>query len=296
MTKFKGVIPALVSPLNADETINSAVLKRLTDDLLQAGADGFYIGGATGEGIALNTKERMVLAETAVDAVSKRKPCIVHVASTNFNDAILLSKHAEEIGADAISAIPPLFFQYDEDDVYNYYKALANAVHIPLMIYFNPAAGFSINAKFAAKMFQIDTITSIKWTSSDYFGMMALKDLTHGEMNIINGPDEMLLMGLSAGADGGIGTTYNFMLPLIRGIYDNYVDQNMEKAQQYQTKVCRIIRQLSGIPIIPATKAILEHMGYEVGNAAFPQKRLTDEQKAAVIQKILAAGWNDDKL
>lgn len=296
MTKFKGVIPALVSPLNADETINSAVLKRLTDDLLQAGADGFYIGGATGEGIALNTKERMVLAETAVDAVSKRKPCIVHVASTNFNDAILLSKHAEEIGADAISAIPPLFFQYDEDDVYNYYKALANAVHIPLMIYFNPAAGFSINAKFAARMFEVDNITAIKWTSSDYYGMMELKDLTHGEMNIINGPDEMLLMGLSAGADGGIGTTYNFMLPLIRGVYDNFIQRDMEKAQQYQTQVSRIISAMRGFPCIPATKAILEQTGYAVGDAAFPQKQLTAAQKDALLCSIRAAGWNDETL
>ena len=177
MMRFTGVMPALVTPLNADETINTAVLKDLIDALLQKGADGFYVGGATGEGIALRAKERMVLAEGAVDAAADRKPCIIHIASADFNDAIALAKHAEQVGADGISAIPPLFFQYDEDDVYQYYKKLAEAVHIPLMIYYNPAAGFAINAKFAARMFEIDNITSIKWTSPDYCGMMELKNL-----------------------------------------------------------------------------------------------------------------------
>ena len=103
-------MPALVSPLNEDETINTRVLQDLIKYLLQKGADGFYVGGATGEGIALKTEERMVLAETAVNAVNRLKPCIIHIAAADFSDAILLAKHAEKIGADAVSAIPPLFF------------------------------------------------------------------------------------------------------------------------------------------------------------------------------------------
>jgi dihydrodipicolinate synthase/N-acetylneuraminate lyase len=152
--KFKGIIPALVTPLNEDETINTSVLVELINYLNSKGADGFYIGGATGEGLALRTEERMVLAQEAVNAINGKKPSIIQVASTDFNDAILLAKHAEKIGADAISATPPLFFQYDENDVYNYYKALADSVHIPVMIYYSPAARFDISADFAAKMFE----------------------------------------------------------------------------------------------------------------------------------------------
>ena len=223
MMRFSGVMPALVTPLDANEKINVPVLNQLLNDLLAKGADGFYLCGATGEGIAVKTEERMLLAEEAIKTVGGRKPCIVQVASGNFEDAIRLAKHAEQVGAAAISATPPMFFSYDKDDVYSYYKKLADAVSIPMMIYYNPAAGFHINADIAAKMFEIDNVTAIKWTSSDYYQMMRLKDITNGEMNIINGPDEMLLMGLSAGADGGIGTTYNFMFDIIRGIYDNFV-------------------------------------------------------------------------
>lgn len=291
--KFKGVMPALVTPLREDETVNTEVLQQLIGGLLKEGADGFYLSGATGEGISLSPGQRRILAETAIDAVGHKKPCIVHVASTDFHEAIDFARYAEQCGADAISAIPPLFYKYDEDDVYNYYKALAAAVHIPLMIYYNPAAGFAINAKFAARMFEIDNITSIKWTSPDYCGMMELKNLTHGEMNIINGPDETLLMGLSAGADAGIGTTYNFMLPLVRGVYDNFMSNNMEKAQQYQKQIAHIISCMRSYHSIALTKAMVEAKGYAVGDAAFPIKRYNADQKKQIVADLTDAGWSN---
>lgn len=290
MMKFCGVMPALVSPLDANKNINIPVLKQLLNDLLAKGADGFYLCGATGEGIAIASEQRMILAEEAIKTVGGRKPCIVQVASGNFEDAIRLAKHAEKVGAAAISATPPLFFSYDKDDVYNYYKKLADAVSIPMMIYYNPAAGFHINADIAAKMFEIDNVTAIKWTSSDYYQMMRLKDITNGEMNIINGPDEMLLMGLSAGADGGIGTTYNFMFDIIRGIYDNFVRGDIKTAREYQTRAIRIISVLLNYKIIPAAKAVLEAQGYAVGNATFPMKRYSDEEKAIIVAQMREAG------
>ena len=288
--KFTGIMPALVTPLNADETINVEALDKLMKYLLSKNADGFYVGGATGEGIALKTENRAVLAEAAVKS-SGGKPCIVQVAASDFADAIYLAKQAESVGAAAISATPPLFFSYDADDIYNYYKVLANAVHIPLMIYYNPAAGFNMNASFAARAFEVDNITAIKWTSSNYYEMMRLKDLTNGEMNIINGPDEMLLMGLAAGADGGIGTTYNVIIDNIRAIYDNFRAGDLEKAREAQYTANRMITVMMGTKIIPGVKVILEEMGFEVGNATFPMKRYTKEQKDEIIAGMKAAGF-----
>lgn len=288
--KFTGIMPALITPIDENERVRCDVLSDMIEDMLSGGADGFYVAGATGEGLAMRPSERRVLAEEAIRAVNGRKPCIVQVASTDFNEAIALAKHAEECGAAAISATAPLFFQYSEDDVYNYYKALANAVHIPLMIYYSPAAGFAMNAKFAARTFEIDNVTAIKWTSSDYYQMMELKALTNGEMNIINGPDEMLLMGLNAGADGGIGTTYNFMLDLYRGIYDSFTKGDLESAYGYQQRAIKVISVLKRYPIIPAAKVIMEAQGYAVGNATFPMARFTDEQKRVMLAAFADAG------
>lgn len=288
--KFEGIMPALVTPLNEDETINVKVLNKLINYQLDIGADGFYVGGATGEGLALSTEQRMILAEESVKAINGRKPCIFQVAAADFHDAIALAKYAEKVGADAISATPPLFFRYDENDVYNYYKALADAVHIPLMIYYNMAAGFTIDAKFAAKMFEVDNITAIKWTSPNYFEMIKLKDMTHGEMNIINGPDEMLLMGLNAGADGGIGTTYNVQLENIKAIYNNFKAGNIAAAQRMQTLADRIINVIIKYKAIPATKAILEEMGFAVGAPTFPMTKYTPEEKKQIASEVISAG------
>jgi len=289
--KFEGIMPALVTPLNADESINTEVLSDLINYDLEKGANGFYVGGATGEGLALRTEERMVLAEAAVKAADGRAPIIVQIAAMDYGDAIALAKQAESVGADAISATPPLFFAYDEDDVYNYYKGLADAVHIPLMMYYNPAAGFNMSAEFAARMFEVDNITSIKWTNPRYDEVIRLKELTHGEMNVINGPDEMLLMGLSAGADGGIGTTYNFMVDKYLKIYDSFKRGDIITAQRTQTEADMVIAKLRRYKTIPATKVLVEAMGFAVGNATFPMKRYTEEEKKALVADFKSAGW-----
>ena len=288
--KFEGIIPALITPLNEDESINCDALSGMLEGLMDEGADGFYIAGATGEGLALRPTERRVLAEECIRTVNHRKPCIIQVASTDFSEAIALAKHAESIGADAISATPPLFFGYNADEVYEYYKALANAVHIPLMIYYNPDAGFNMDAAFAARCFEIDNITSIKWTSSNYFQMMELKRLTKGEMNIINGPDQMLLMGLNAGADGGIGTTYSYMLPYFRGVYDSFKAGRYEDAYRYQLMITKAVSELIKRPIIPVSKALMEAKGYAMGDATFPLTKFTKEEKRRVVSEAILAG------
>ena len=288
--KFEGIMPALITPLNEDQSVNIPVYERLIDDLVKKGADGFYIGGATGEGINLKTEERMKLAEAAVKRIGGRASSIVQVAAYDFNDAIRLAKHAESIGADAISATAPLFFTYDQNDIFNYYKKLAEAVSIPMMMYYNPAAGFQFTADFAARVFEIDNVTAIKWTSPNFYEMLRLKDLTQGDMNVMNGPDEMLLMGLSAGADGGIGSTYNFQLENIKAVYNHFKAGDMAAARAAQTKADRIIYAHLRYKVIPVTKVILEAMGYPVGYPTFPQTRYTAEEKSRIIDEMRAAG------
>lgn len=290
MKKFTGIMPALITPLTENEELNVPVLKQLIDRHISENADGFYIGGATGEGLALRQDVREALAYEAIKYIDGKVPSIVHIASTDFSEAIALAKQAEKVGAAGISAIPPIFFSYDEDDVFNYYKKIAESVSIPLIVYFNPNTGVNFTPEMAARIFEIDNVTGIKWTNPNFFGMNMLKQLTHGEMNIINGPDEMLLMGLNAGADGGIGSTYNFMLPKIKAIYNNFIAGDEKAAMKAQDEVNKIIHALLKYKVIPGVKVILEKQGLKVGNAAFPQKRYTEEEKEVLWNKILKAG------
>ena len=289
MKKIQGILPALVTPLREDETLNVPVLHQLINDQLAGGAQGFYVGGATGEGIALRREVREELAEESVKAVNHRSPCIVHIASADFAEAVALAKHAEACGADMISAIPPIFFQYDEDDVFHYYKKLCEAVSIPMMIYYNPAAGFPMTAAFAARVFEIDNVTAIKWTSPNFYQLASLKDMTHGEMTVINGPDEMMLSGLSAGADGAIGTTYNIQLDAALGVYNSFTKGDIAEAWAQQCRINRVVDVLKNYVTIPFTKVILEKQGYAVGNCVFPMKRYSEKEKDMMYAAYLAA-------
>ncbi len=288
--RFQGIMPAIATPFNKDETVNVKVLKQLISYFLEKDADGFYVGGATGEGIAIKTEERMILAEEAVNEINGRKPCIIQIASQNFEDAVTLAKHAEKVGASAISATPPMFFNYDEDDVFNYYKKLAESVNIPMMIYYNLSTGFNMDAKFAARCFEVDNITAIKWSSYNYYEMMRLKDLTNGEMNILNGPDETLLLGLTAGADGGIGLTYNFIYDIIRDVYKHFKNNDMESAKKAQYDACRVISVLRKYKSIPIAKILLTEMGFDMGSAAFPSKQYSDKEKIDIINDFKQTG------
>ena len=208
------------------------------------------------------------------------------------NEAIELAKHAERSGADAIAAVPPCFFYYDNDDLYNYYKKLASAVNIPLIIYYHPGAQKTMSPELITKIFEVDNVTGVKWSSGDLFSMMKLKDMTHGDMNIINGPDELLCMGLVAGADAGIGSTYNSMLPRFINIYNAVQKGDIATASRIQMETNRIIDLMLKFEVIPAVKYSMELLGFPVGNATFPMRHLNDAQKAEYRELLDKAGFS----
>lgn len=290
--KVEGILPALVTPFCEDnKTIKEDSVKKLIDIHLDQGANGFYILGGTGEGLVMARPEREVMCHVAVEHVAGRKPVINHIAAMNINEAVELAKDAEKASCDAIAAVPPSFFAYSEDDIFNYYKRLADSVNIPVIIYYHPAAQKEMSAKLIARIFEIENVTGVKWSSNNFYELMKLKDYTHGEMNIINGPDELLVSGLAAGADAAIGSTYNIMLPQFVEIYNCVRAGRMQEALEIQIKVNRVIDLLLRSSLIPAVKHAVGLMGVDVGNATFPMKQLSAEDKRVLEVELKKLGW-----
>lgn len=285
-------MPALVTPFEADgKTVNEKAARELIEYHLSLGADGFYVLGSTGEGILMSEEERMKMCEIAIDQVAGRKPVIIHVAAMRFDEAKRLAKHADRAGADAISSIPPFFFHYREEDIYNYYKELSESSSIPMIMYNHPSANGGMSAEAVAKMFEIDNVTGVKWTVNNYYEVVRLKDMTHGEMNIINGPDEMLVSGLAAGADAGIGTTYNVMLPQFLELYKSFKAGNETKAREIQMKINRVVHCMIKHEVVSATKEMCGFLGFDVGNATFPLKQFSDADRAVLKSELDQIGW-----
>ncbi len=290
---FKGIMPALITPLDGNGKVNEESTRGLIEHLLSQGADGFYVVGSTGEGIVLPEEERKKLLEISVSQVAGRKPVICHVASMNFEEGVRLAKHADKAGADAISAIPPLFFHYGDGDIYNYYKTLAGSADLPFIMYNHSAANGGLSAEAVTKMFkEIDNITGVKWTVNNYYELMRLKDMTNGDINVINGPDEMLVCGLSAGADAGIGSTYNVMLPWFVELYKEFKNGNISKAREIQYKINRVITCMIKFELIPGLKQMCTMMGFDAGEGCYPFKQSTPEYTAEFTKALAEAGWN----
>lgn len=294
---FSGILPALVTPLTERETINEDVARRLMRWHMDEGMDGFYICGATGEGPVVAPKERMRLAEIAREETRARdKKAIIHVGAIDLTTAKALARHAGEIGADAISSVPPFFFGYGEKEIAQYYTELAEAAGVPLIMYCSPLSGVNITYDMVSRFLNIPHAIGVKWTSYDYYTMHRIKELRGGDVNVLNGPDECLLCGLTMGADGGIGATYNVMPRMFRQIYDRFRAGDIEGARQAQYKANRLIEVIIRFGVQASLKEMLGMLGYDCGFCVYPQKRLSDEERQGLRDALKAMHYEKEYL
>ena len=291
---FSGIMPALVTPLTRDEHINEDTARRLMRWHLDNGMDGFYICGATGEGPVVSPEGRMKMAEIAREETAKRgAKAIIHVGAIDLTTAKKLARHAGEIGADAISSVPPFFFGYGEKEIAQYYTELAEAAGLPLIMYCSPLSGVNITYDMVSRFLKIPHAIGVKWTSYDYYTMHRIKELQGGDVNVLNGPDECLLCGLSMGADGGIGATYNVMPKVFRNIYDCFKAGDIRAAEKWQYKANKLIEVIIRFGVQATIKEMLGRQGFDCGYCVYPQKRLADEDR----EKLFAVldGMNYEK-
>lgn len=289
---FKGIMPALITPLNDDATIRTQSVKPLMDDLMQQGVQGFYVLGATGEGAVLAEKERMIMAEAAADAVKGTgKKLILHVGAPEMTIAERLAKHAREVGADAISSVYPNFFcHYSVEEALDYYQRLIDASGLPMLGYCQTLMQGADVVSFVERFMQLDGAIGVKYTFPNYYNLYQIKQLCGGNINVINGPDETLLAGLSMGADGGIGSTYNLMAGWFVQLYNAFCQNDVQAASGLQQKINRVIGVCIRYGVVPSIKLCLNEMGFDVGHAAAPGRRYTTEQKNEIITAFRKAG------
>jgi N-acetylneuraminate lyase len=140
----------------------------------------------------------------------------------------------------------------------------------------------------------IKNIIGLKWTSYNYFEMRNIKELNNGDVNVINGPDETLLCGLTMGADGGIGATYNPMPKVYVKIYDSFVSGRLEEAQKAQYKANKVIKVLLKHGVLNGVKDMLEMLGFDVGYCTYPMKRFTVLEQEAFRSDLKALKFEEE--
>ena len=283
--KLKGIMPALMTAFDtATESISKENTAALVKKLKSAGVHGFYVGGSSGEMVLCSVKERMELLETVMEA-SGDLTVIAHTGAMSTADAILLSRHAESSGADAISSVTPLYYKYSFREIKHYYSRLCEAVNIPVIIYNIPAlTGTALDFGQLSELLSIDGVGGMKFTSSDFFLLNRLKQEFPDKV-FYNGCDEMLLSGLSAGADGGIGTTYNFMPEMFLSIYELFNSGRMKEANAVQSMANKIIAEVVSKGTLSASKQMINFSGLDYGVCREPLLPLDETAKNELYEK-----------
>ncbi len=276
---LKGIMPALMTPFTADNTaIDRQKTKALVQKLMDAKVHGLYVGGSSGEMLLCSLQERMELLEAVMEAKGDLT-IIAHVGAMSTADSVALAKHAAAAGADALSSVTPLYFRYSFQEVKHYYCQLCRATSLPVIMYNIPAlTGTVLSYEQLCELLSIPGIAGMKFTSSDFFLLNRLKTAFPDKI-FYNGSDEMLLSGLAAGADGGIGTTYNYMPELFVRIYDLFHTGQVEQAQQVQTLVNKVVACVVRNGVLPASKYMLKLSGLDCGICREPFLPLDEDAR-----------------
>lgn len=288
MKNYQGVYAALMTPFKADGSVDYDALQVLADHCINSGLTGLYVGGSTGEGFLLTEEERMEVFRVVGKHMAGKCNLFAHVGAISTDSAVRMAKVAEESGFDAVSAVAPFYYSFPLEAIKTYYSDIMHATTLPMLMYnFPNAGGFNGMLDVVNSFIQDDKLLGIKHTSQNLFELEQFKHLDR-DLVVFNGFDEMLVAGLSMGADGGIGSTYNFMPRIILDIYNSFNQGDIAAAQKAQDKANRIISAMIPFGVFQMEKEILTNLGLPVGECRKPFLPLSAEGKAKAKEIALS--------
>jgi N-acetylneuraminate lyase len=285
--KFFGVYAALITPFDEKGGVDEKRLKNLVKFLISKGIDGLYVCGGTGEGLLMDIDERKKVAEIVKDEAQNKIKLIVHVGGAlNTKNSIELAKHSEKIKVDAISSIPPIYYKFSFNEIFNYYYQLANSTNLPFFIYYIPATtGIFLTNKEILKFGEIKNIVGLKYTYTDFYLLQDLLLKMKGKWIAFSGPDELFLPALNMGVVGCIGSTQNVLPEIFVEIYKNFKEGNIKKAIELQKRITIAVSLLKKYGGITSWKIALKFRGIDAGYVREPFLKDLDKDRKERFKK-----------
>ncbi len=287
MTDFHGVFPYLVSPVDADGRVRTDVLGCLCEDLIAAGVHGLTPLGSTGEFAYLNSAQREAVVRTSIEAASKRVPVIAGVASTATADAVAQAKRHQALGADGILAICEAYFPLTAAQVESYFRAIADAVDIPIVLYTNP--NFQRNdltLNTIERLAEHPRIRYIKDASTNTGRLLSIMQRAP-DLKVFSASAHIPAVVMLIGGVGWMAGPACIVPKQSVALYELCRARRFEEAMPLQRKLWRVNEAFARFNLAACIKAGLQIQGYEVGDPVPPQAPLAaDERK--IVQALLA--------
>jgi len=291
MSDFHGVFPYLVSPVDASGQVRESVLARLCDDLIQSGVHGLTPLGSTGEFAYLNGEQRAAVVRTTIEAANKRVPVVAGVASTSTADAVGQAKAYQKLGADGILAILEAYFPLADAQVEAYFRAIADAVDIPVVIYTNPQFQRSdLTLDVIARLAGHPRIGYIKDASTNTGRLLSIINRCGDDIKVFSASAHIPAVVMLIGGVGWMAGPACIIPRQSVALYNLCRRQRWEEAMALQRKLWRINEAFARFNLAACIKAGLSIQGYDVGDPVPPQAALTAEQRKLVEEALRELG------
>ena len=288
---FTGAGVAIITPMNADGSVNFEELGRIIDDQIAHGTDAIVICGTTGESPTLSDEEHTACIRYAVKQAAGRVPVIAGTGSNDTKYAIWLSQQAQADGADALLLVTPYYNKTTQAGLIAHFTAMADAAGIPVILYNVPSrTGLNIAPETALELSKHPLINGIKEASGNISQVAKIAQLCGDELNIYSGNDDQVVPLLSLGGKGVISVVSNVAPELVHNCCQAFFDRDTAKACALQLEMLpleeALFCEVNPIPV----KYAMNVLGWNAGECRLPLVEPSDAHKAKIEQALQAAG------
>jgi 4-hydroxy-tetrahydrodipicolinate synthase len=275
---FHGVFPYLVSPVSPSGEVMSEVLDRLCRDLIAAGVHGLTPLGSTGEFAYLSWPQRRRVVEVVVKAASRRVPVVAGVAATTIADAVFQAREMQELGCDGILAILEAYFPISDEGVHAYFKAIAEAVTLPVVLYTNPNFQRSdLSLPVIDRLSRMPNIRYIKDASYNTGRLLSIINRVEGRMAVFAASAHIPACVMMIGGKGWMAGPACIVPKQSVDLYERCRRGDWNSAMQLQRQLWSINQVFAKYNLAACIKGGLELQGYAVGSPLPPQLALSPE-------------------
>ncbi len=284
----KGIIPPVITPLTKDGKFNEPMMRKVVNHLIDKGVHGLFPLGTTGEFYAFDHGEYRYILDVVVDETKGRVPVYAGATHITTRETVAQAKIAAEAGVDAISVLTTMFVSQTQEEVYQFYKTVAENTELPIIIYNNkPKTNVTVAPATAARLAEIDNIVGIKDSTGDFTNTCEYLRLTKGmDFHVLMGRDTLIFAALCCGAAGAIASCANVAPRLTADIYDKFQAGDMQGALEAQFKLAplRLACNMGTFPEVIKEGMMME--GLDVGKCLEPIQELLPEEKEK-LRKVL---------
>lgn len=291
MTKtFRGTYTVMITPGDAATGLDLPALAAFTDWQIAQGIHGLIPLGSTGEFLSLSEDERVAVAETVVRTAAGRVPVLVGTGAEDTREAVRLSRQAEALGADGVMVIPPFYSTPTDEELVRHYRAIGEAIGIPVMVYNNPAtANVDLRPELVARIAACENCRYIKESTLEVTRVRDIIRLCGDRMTVFGG-----ILGFESfveGAQGWVAVASNVAPGPLATLFSLVADEGRVKdAHALYLRWLPVIEAVGGQRYVAASKALLGHMGLDVGLPRPPRMPLPDEVDAAMAALVSRFG------